>query len=487
MDSWVLVVSQPRDLAARDLPHVVVTTDDYVARPFMFAGAPQKIVNLARSYRYQTAGYYCSLLAEARGHRVLPSVETILELRSRSHYEHALPELEEALNREVKSVGEAVPKSLFVAFGRPDAAGFERFSQLLFDWFRAPALTVTLKGDAWRSIAKIELTPITRFTPAQRTTFTQALKAYTARKWRAPRQRAAPRYSIAVLHDAKDTLAPSRLASLEHWAKIAARLGVEVEPISRRDIARLAEFDALFIRETTTIRNHTYRFARRAAQEGMPVIDDPVSMIRCTNKIYLWERLTHAGLPVPPTIVIQDEADLEQVADTLGFPVVVKIPDGSFSLGVRKASDMAELEAVVAEFFEDTDLLLAQPFVPTRFDWRVGVLDGEPLFVCQYGMANNHWQIVRHNADGTAEEGATRAYPLNRVPPAVLDAGVRAARLIGDGLYGVDIKETGDGVFVIEVNDNPNLDHGLEDAVGRQDIWLRLTRWFTARVEAGRQ
>ncbi|HEX2255583.1 MAG TPA: RimK-like ATPgrasp N-terminal domain-containing protein, partial [Afifellaceae bacterium] len=218
MDSWVLVVSQPRDLAARDLPHVVVTSDDYVARPFMFAGAPQKIINLARSYRYQTAGYYCSLLAEARGHRVLPSVETILELRSRSHYEHALPELEEALNREVKAAGEAVPKSLFVAFGRPDVAGFERFSELIFDWFRAPALTVSLKGTEWRSIAKIELTPITKFTAAQRATFTEALKGHTMRKWRAPRQRTAPRYSIAVLHDSKDPLPPTKLHSLEHWA-----------------------------------------------------------------------------------------------------------------------------------------------------------------------------------------------------------------------------------------------------------------------------
>ncbi|HEX2257306.1 MAG TPA: RimK family alpha-L-glutamate ligase, partial [Afifellaceae bacterium] len=122
-----------------------------------------------------------------------------------------------------------------------------------------------------------------------------------------------------------------------------------------------------------------------------------------------------------------------------------------------------------------------------KFDWRVGVLDGEPLFVCQYRMAKKHWQIVRHNADGSAEEGITRSFSLEAVPPAVLDAGVRAARLIGDGLYGVDIKETGDGVFVIEVNDNPNLDHGIEDGVGRQDIWLRLTRWFIARVEAGRQ
>ena len=132
-----------------------------------------------------------------------------------------------------------------------------------------------------------------------------------------------------------------------HWAKLAAPLGVEVEPITRKDFGKLAEFDALFIRETTSIRNHTYQFARRAVMERMPVIDDPISMIRCTNKVYLWERLTHAGLPVPETVLIQEPADVERAADILGFPVVVKIPDGSFSRGVRKADDMEALKATV--------------------------------------------------------------------------------------------------------------------------------------------
>ncbi len=161
--------------------------------------------------------------------------------------------------------------------------------------------------------------------------------------------------------------------------------------------------------------------------EGMPVIDDPISMIRCTNKVYLWERLTHAGLPVPDTILIQDPADVERAADTLGFPVVVKIPDGSFSRGVRKADTMEALKATVAEFFKETDILLAQRFVPTKFDWRVGVLAGQPLFVCQYKMAKRHWQIVHHHADGTADEGNFTTLPLDQVPPEVLDAGVRAA------------------------------------------------------------
>jgi glutathione synthase/RimK-type ligase-like ATP-grasp enzyme len=482
MDNWVLVADQPRDLIARDLPHVIVSSEDYIARPFMFGGARQKVIILARSYNYQTAGYYCALLAEARGHRVMPSVETMLDVRSRSQYAHALPELEEALNHDLKSYAGEPPTTLFVAFGRCETPGFERFSQQLFDWFRAPTLTVTLKGDSRATIRKIELTALSRCTPEETQFFTAALKSYTARKWRAQKPRSVARHSIAVLYDPKEVLPPSSLKTLMHWAKIAAPLGVEVEPIMRKDLSRLAEFDALFIRETTSIRNHTYHFARRAMMEGMPVIDDPISMIRCTNKVYLWERLTHSGLPVPETIVIQDPADVKQAADTLGFPVVVKIPDGSFSLGVKKADTMEALKATVAEFFKETDLLLAQRFVPTQFDWRVGVLAGQPLFVCQYTMAKKHWQIVRHRENGAPIEGGFQTFPIDKVPPEVLDAGVRAASLIGDGLYGVDLKETKDGVFIIEINDNPNLEHGVEDLVSKSDLWNRLTRWFTTRI-----
>ena len=123
-----------------------------------------------------------------------------------------------------------------------------------------------------------------------------------------------------MLHDPNEQFAPSNIESLKHWARLAEKDGVEIEPISRKDLDRLAEFDALMIRETTSITNHTYRFARRAVAEGMPVIDDPVSMMRCTNKVYLWERLLGAGLPAPETIIIQDKTDLEEVADRLEVP-----------------------------------------------------------------------------------------------------------------------------------------------------------------------
>jgi glutathione synthase/RimK-type ligase-like ATP-grasp enzyme len=173
---------------------------------------------------------------------------------------------------------------------------------------------------------------------------------------------------------------------------------------------------------------------------------------------------------------------LQEAGDKLGFPLVVKIPDGSFSRGVKKVASQDELKTLTDTFFKDSELLLAQKFIPTTFDWRIGVLDGQPLFACQYRMARGHWQIVNHRDDGRADEGGFATFPLEEAPAEVVDIAVRSAGLIGDGLYGIDLKETPDGPVVIEINDNPNLEHGVEDAKGGAEIWLRLTRWFTDRL-----
>ena len=168
--------------------------------------------------------------------------------------------------------------------------------------------------------------------------------------------------------------------------------------------------------------------------------------------------------------------------DELGLPLVVKIPDGSFSRGVHKVNTADEFRRVAEELFEETDLVLAQRFLPTEFDWRVGVLSGEPLFVCQYRMARGHWQIVKHGPNGS-REGGFRTFDLDQTPKEVIDLAVRAAKPIGAGFYGVDLKQHDSGIVVMEVNDNPNLEHGIEDSVGKDEIWIKLLKWFVDRFE----
>ena len=59
----------------------VITPDQYISNEIYQAGKNLKVLNLCKSYQYQSEGYYVSLLAEARGHKVLPGVSTIQDFR----------------------------------------------------------------------------------------------------------------------------------------------------------------------------------------------------------------------------------------------------------------------------------------------------------------------------------------------------------------------------------------------------------------------
>ncbi len=277
--------------------------------------------------------------------------------------------------------------------------------------------------------------------------------------------------------------------ALQHFSAAAERVSISTEIIGRDDYGRLAEFDALFIRETTAVNNHTYRFARRAEAEGLVVVDDPISIVRCTNKVYLAEMLARQGIPAPRTAIVHEDNLQETVAE-LGVPCVLKEPDSSFSKGVVKVDTAEAFIDTARRLLEKSDMLIAQEFVRTEFDWRIGVFDQKPLYAVQYFMARNHWQIYNNDVedkDGAEFSGNFKTVPVELAPGHVVRTALKAANLVGKGLYGVDLKEVGRKCYVIEVNDNPSLDAGVEDAVLRTALYDRIMDVFLRRLESARE
>ncbi|EQD51794.1 RimK domain-containing protein ATP-grasp [mine drainage metagenome] len=220
----------------------------------------------------------------------------------------------------------------------------------------------------------------------------------------------------------------------------------------------------------------------------MVVIDDPTSILRCTNKIYLHDLLRSKKLATPRTEILyrDDPKQLRDLSERLGFPMVLKIPDGSFSRGVIKVETSTDLDRAASELFQHTALVIAQEFLYTEFDWRIGVLNHETLYACQYSMARGHWQIYNHGAKGTAKSGGFKTLPVREAPPEVIKLALRATQPIGDGFYGVDIKQTPERTVVIEVNDNPSVDASVEDAYLGEDLYLRVMQEFLRRLERKR-
>ncbi|MBK1721607.1 RimK family protein [Thiocystis violacea] len=489
MAEHLLLVEQQGDWKPGYPRLPVVTARDYLAGGELAAKRDLRVINLCRSYRYLSLGYYCSLLAEARGHKVIPSVRTIQELSSREIYELATEELnalaQRLLGRRKTTALAPTAYELTICFGQCDVKELQPLARLIFETFRCPILKVEFRlHGSWR-IGAIKALPITSIGDDADSPLFTALEGYLSKRWRQPRARLSYRYDLAILHDPAEELPPSDSKALALFVKAGKAQGVNVELIQRKDYGRLAEYDALFIRETTRIGHHTFRFAKKADSEGMVVIDDPESIMRCTNKVYLAELLAAHRIPRPKTLVLRKE-NLMDAEEQIGYPIVLKIPEGSFSRGVFKAEDHSGLTRIAAKLFKESDLILAQEFLYTPFDWRIGVLGRKPFYACKYLMTRDHWQIVKHELDGRHEEGGFETLAVADVPQAVLKTALRAADLIGDGLYGVDLKETPAGPVVIEVNDNPSLDAGVEDKVLGDQLYARLIGELVERLDRRR-
>ena len=486
----VAVVTRPRSVP--ELPaDVVVSADRYLEGGEAFSDPGALVVNLCDSYRAGTRGYYVSLLADARGQTVIPSVETIQGLADPYALFRALHEAgvstadvqEMRARRRARPAMEGVTAETLVFFGTHSDPRFRAAALAVYREWPAPVLRIQwlLEDEEWQ-VTGVAPVALRELSPEQRVELGEALRneKLVRRRGAAPATEE-KRAALAVLVDEGDPFSPSTPETIDRLERVAARMNVYVRRIGLHDLERLGEYDALFIRALTGVALPAFQFALRAEALGMPVVDDSQSIIRCGNKVFLEELLRREGIATPRTVVATPRTPREQV-EVLGYPLVVKLPEGSFSTGVHRISSPEEYREKTGRMFRASPLIIAQEYLPTEFDWRVTVLDGQLLFAARYHMARGHWQI-RSESKGTERYGRVQAVPRGEAPREVVELALRAAALIGRGLYGVDLKETPRGPVVIEINDNPNLDVGYEDAAEGVVVYEDLVRFFLRRIE----
>ena len=478
----LIIVDDRKDWPSGWSGYEVITAEEYVnGEGYRSPGF--RVINLCRHHRAMSTGYYISLLAEARGHRAMATARTLHNLGSRRIYAEEVEELDQLVQRSLHPLaGDQFVLSVY--FGQNLAERHRRLAGRLFALFPCPLFRAhfRLVEGHW-DLYQLRPLGLSEVPEEHLERVKEGMEAFLSRRWQTRRQSSSPSLAVAILHDPEERHAPSNAKALKRFVKAGEALGMQVELIGKGDYPRLLEFDGLFIRQTTSLTNPTYRFAEKARREGMVVVDDPDSIRRCCNKVYLHELLRKNRVPVPRTEIVHQN-NLDDVRARLGFPLVLKLPDSAFSLGVFKITDAGSWQETTKRLRKTSDLLLAQEFLPTDFDWRIGILDGKPLFACRYYMSRAHWQIYRHDGDGGCEEGEFDQVPLRECPPRVLETALRAARLIGHGLYGVDLKETATGVYVIEVNDNPNIDAGIEDSELGDGLYRAIMGYFRQAIRA---
>ena len=463
----------------------VVSSKNYIADTEFQTNRNLRVFNLSNSYRYQSLGYYVSLLASAREHRAIPTVTTMRDFKNLSVIRSIASDIDELIQTALIKVSNK-EFSLKIYFGQTTESAFKILGYKLYQLFESPILEVSfIKTDKWliKKISPLSLEKIPDVEYDQICSFANAY--FSKKRFQKPRLKHY-KYDLAILINPQEPNPPSCPIALKLFKDVANKIGFYVDFITKDDYHDICEYDALFIRETTSVNDHTYQFSRRAYAEGLVVIDDPWSILRCANKIYLNERMKQNKIATPRTEMLTKGMFNLAAANLFSFPLVLKQPDSAFSLGVTKVNNPTEMLESIKRLFRKSDMVIAQEFIYSEYDWRIGVLGQMPLFACKYFMAKNHWQIYNWKASKDEGTGEAETIPIEKVPENVLKVALKAAALMGDGLYGVDLKEVGDKVYVIEVNDNPNIDAGIEDLLLKEELYARIMQTIFNRIEESR-
>src|SRR5690606_28657636 len=152
---------------------------------------------------------------------------------------------------------------LSIYFGRNMAKRYDRLATALFNQFPAPFLRATFRRhdeESWE-LESLRVIALSDIPESHRPFAAEMAQRYFAHPTRAPRSPKPSKYDMAILVDPEEQLPPSDAGAIERFVEAAEGEGFSVELIEREDFGRVAEFDALFIRVTTSVNHFSYRFA----------------------------------------------------------------------------------------------------------------------------------------------------------------------------------------------------------------------------------
>lgn len=269
------------------------------------------------------------------------------------------------------------------------------------------------------------------------------------------------------------------LTALTNFRQAAFELGHQLDFLFKSELKYLHNYDGVLIRALTDPLNASYVVARIAEMNGLRVLDSSESIRICCDKVNMYSRLMAQGIPMPETRFLErHEVTAENAAElfeALGMPLVLKAPNSSFSTYVDRVTSVESFVKVGRKFLRRADRVVVQQYMPSEFDWRVITLRGRVLAVVKYQFAQDKWKLMERGPSGDW----ARILPVSReqADPKLLETALAAANAISGSLHGVDVKEIDGEFFVIEVNDNPNIDAGGED-LANTEIYAEIIRFL---------
>lgn len=220
--------------------------------------------------------------------------------------------------------------------------------------------------------------------------------------------------------------------------------------------ADLCEFDAVYLRLLGADMMNSEHFAEILQDKGVYTQMDSDSLPIASNKFHMMKVLSEADLPVPKSAYTLSTNQTVRAAEEIGYPSVIKIISGYGGKGVMKASTESDIGPIT-----DTLTLFEQEICLQEYIEN----PGEDIRVIVVGDETYSYKRVgEEEFRSNISTGGNR----EKVEPSeeMIEASIKASRMCGLDIAGIDILESDDeGFFIGEVNASPGVE-GVEDVLG---------------------
>lgn len=192
---------------------------------------------------------------------------------------------------------------------------------------------------------------------------------------------------------------------------------------------------------------------------GVITPTSPQALQLARDKLRCFQVLAQHRIPIPKTVMVGKYENLHQAAVRLGgFPVVVKLLEGTHGEGVELANNYWELNRLVVDYFRYNDSIILQEFIPEArgADIRVLVVDGKVVASMRRQAKPGEFRSNLHRGASAVRIDLEKE-DENLVKQVVAALEIEVA--------GVDLLPSQNGALVMEVNASPGLE-GIEGTTG---------------------
>ncbi len=230
----------------------------------------------------------------------------------------------------------------------------------------------------------------------------------------------------------------------------------------------LEGFDAVIPRIGASVTFYGAAVLRQFEMMGVYPLNESVAITRSRDKLRSLQLLSRKGIGLPITGFASKPDDIKDVIKMVGgAPLVVKLLEGTQGIGVVLAETQKAAESVIEAFMGLKANILVQEYIKEAggADIRCFVIGGKVVAAMQRSAAPGEFRSNLHRGGSSS---------LIRITPEERSTAVRAARIMGLSVAGVDLLRSNHGPVVMEVNSSPGLE-GIEAATGKNIAGQMIT------------